>query len=78
MKFDRLIILGTLFLILGCDQYSNNQSQIKSFVFENKYKNSGFSLVYNDKLKIKKIDQTSLTIFHKTLKKRSYVKVRLL
>jgi len=75
MKFDRLIILSTLFLLLGCDQYSNNQSQIKSFVFENKYKNSGFSLVYNDKLKIKKIDQTSLTIFHKTLKKRSYVKI---
>ena len=75
MKFDRLIILSTLFLLLGCDQYSNNQSQIKSFVFENKYKNSGFSLVYNDKLKIKKIDQRSLTIFHKTLKKRSYVKI---
>ena len=75
MKFNRLIILSTLFLLFGCDQYSNNQSKIKIFSFENKYKNSGFSLVYNNKLKIKKIDQTSLTIFHKTLKKRSYVKI---
>ena len=55
MRFDKLIFLGTLLLLLGCDQYSNNQSKIKSFSFENKYKNSGFSLVYNDKLKIKKL-----------------------
>ncbi len=75
MKFDKLIILSVLLLLLGCDQYSNNQSKIKSFVLENKYKNSGFSLVYNDKLKIKKIDQRSLTIFHRTLKKKSYVKI---
>ena len=75
MKFNRLIILSTLFLLFGCDQYNNNQSKIKSFSFENKYKNSGFSLVYNDQLKIKKIDQRSLTIFHQTLKKKSYVKI---
>tara|TARA_B100000989_G_scaffold270327_1_gene226354 strand:- start:239 stop:991 length:753 start_codon:yes stop_codon:yes gene_type:complete len=75
MKFDSLIILCTFLLLLGCDQYSNNQSKIKSFVFESKYKNTGFSLVYNDKLKIKKIDQRSLTIFHQTLKKKSYVKI---
>ena len=75
MKFDKLIILCTLLLLLGCDQYSNNQTKIKSFSFENKYKNSGFSLVYNNKLKIKKIDQSSLTIYHHTLKKKSYVKI---
>ena len=75
MKFDKLIILCTLLILLGCDQYSNNQSKIKSFSFENKYKNSGFSLVYNDKLKMKKIDQRSLTIYHQTLKKKSYVKI---
>ena len=75
MKFNTLIILSTLLLLFGCDKYSNNQSKIKSFSFENKYKNSGFSLVYNDKLKIKKIDQKSLSIFHQTLKKKSYVKI---
>ncbi len=75
MKFNKLIILSILLLLFGCDQYSNNQSKIKSFSFENKYKNSGFSLVYNDQLKIRKIDQRSLTIFHQTLKKKSYVKI---
>ena len=74
MKFDRLIILSTLLLLLSCDQYSNNQSKIDSFVIENKYKNNGFSLVYNEKLKIKKIDQRSLSIFHKTLKKNPMLK----
>ena len=45
-----------------------------------KYKNSGFALVYEDKLKkdkkiSKKIDNRSLLIFHKTLKKNSFVKI---
>ena len=74
MKFNTLIILSTLLLLFGCDKYSNNQSKIKSFSFENKYKNSGFSLVYNDKLKIKKIDQKSLSIFTKLLKKNHMLK----
>ncbi len=75
MKFKRLIIFYTLFLLIGCDQYPKNNSKIKDTIFENKYKNSGFSLVYNDQLNIKKIDQRSLTIFHKSLKKKSYVKI---
>ena len=75
MKFNKLIVLSAFLLLLGCDTYSNTQSKIKSFSFENKYKNSGFSLIYNDKLKIKKIDQRSLSIFHQTLKKKSYVKI---
>ena len=75
MKFKRLIIFYNLFLLIGCDQYPKNNSKIKDTIFENKYKNSGFSLVYNDQLNIKKIDQRSLTIFHKSLKKKSYVKI---
>ncbi|MDC3069385.1 septal ring lytic transglycosylase RlpA family protein [Candidatus Pelagibacter sp.] len=75
MKYNLLIILSVTFLLFGCDQLTNNQPKIKDFSFENKYKNSGFSLVYNDQLKIKKIDQRSLTIFHQTLKKKSYVKI---
>ena len=75
MRYNILIILSIAFLLFGCDQHTNNQPKIKDFSFENKYKNSGFSLVYNDQLKIKKIDQRSLTIFHQTLKKKSYVKI---
>jgi len=75
MKFKRLIIFFTLFLLISCDQYPKNNSKIKDTLIENKFKNSGFSLVYNDQLNIKKIDQRSLTIFHKSLKKKSYVKI---
>ena len=45
-----------------------------------KYKNSGFALVYDSVLKkekkiSKKIDNRSLFIFHKNLKKNSFVKI---
>ena len=75
MKFNKYIILSILFLLLSCDQYTNTKSPIFDKSFEKKYKNSGFSLIYNEQLKIKKIDQRSLTIFHKTLKKKSFVKI---
>ncbi len=75
MKFKIFIILSTLFLLLSCDQTKINQSKKLDSIFEKRYKNSGFSLVYNDQLKIKKIDQRSLTIFHKNLKKKSSVKI---
>ena len=75
MKFNIFIILSTLFLLLSCDQTTINQSKKLDITFDKKYKNSGFSLIYNDNLKIKKIDQRSLTIFHKNLKRKSNVKI---
>ena len=75
MKFNIFIILSTLFLLLSCDQTTINQSKKLDITFDKKYKNSGFSLIYNDDLKIKKIDQRSLTIFHKNLKRKSNVKI---
>ena len=72
------IIFFTLFLI-GCEQNSfkknlNNQEKLS------KYKNSGFTLVYEDVLKrekkiSKRIDNRSLSIFHKNLKANSFVKI---
>ena len=75
MKFNIFIILSTFFLLLSCDQTTINQSKKLDITFDKKYKNSGFSLIYNDDLKIKKIDQRSLTIFHKNLKRKSNVKI---
>ena len=75
MKYNIFIIFSTLFLLLSCDQSSINQNKKLDITFEKKYKNSGFSLIYNDQLKIKKIDQRSLTIFHKNLKRKSSVKI---
>ena len=62
-------------MLLGCDQTKIIQNKKLDITFEEKYKNSGFSLIYNDQLKIKKIDQRSLTIFHKNLKRKSSVKI---
>ena len=75
MKFNRLIIFSALILLIGCNQYPINQSEETNIIFEKKYKNTGFTLVYHDQLNIKKIDQRSLTLFHKSLKKKSYVKI---
>ena len=65
MKFNIYIIISTLFLLLSCDQAAIIQNKKLNTTFQKKYKNSGFSLIYNDKLKIKKIDQRSLSIFRK-------------
>ena len=41
-----------------------------------KFSNTGFALIYNDDLKkIKKLETRSLNIYHKSLKKRSLVKI---
>ena len=65
--------------MLSCEQ--NNLK--KNFVNKEtltRYKNSGFALVYDTVLKkekkiSKKIDNRSLLIFHKSLKKNSFVKI---
>ena len=62
-------------LLLGCEQ-AKNTSKNDNLKVEHKYRNSGFALVYKDKLKdIKKLETRSLNIYHKSLKKRSIVKI---
>ena len=62
-------------LLLGCEQ-AKNTSKNDNLKVEHKYRNSGFALVYKDKLKdIKKLENRSLGIYHKSLKKRSIVKI---
>ena len=62
-------------LLLSCEQ-ANNILKNDNLKIEHKYRNSGFALVYKDKLKdIKKLETRSLNIYHKSLKKRSKVKI---
>ena len=75
MKFRNIFIFICLICITGCDQYNTNKTSKIIFKPQSKYKNSGFSLIYNDDLNIKKLDQRSLKIFHKTLKAKSLVKI---
>ena len=58
--------------LLSCDQSSNKPK----FNFESRYKNTGFALIYNPLLEdIKEIEPRSLDIYHKSLKKKSMVKI---
>ena len=73
-RITLLIILS--FFIFNCDQSNNNKSKINNTKFISKYKNTGFALVYiNDLQKIKPLEERSLNIYHKSLKKRSIVKI---
>ena len=78
MNYKFLIIIFLIFL-LGCEQNNLNKNVLNQEIVT-KYKNSGFALVYDSVLikekKIsKKIDNRSLLIFHKSLKKNSFVKI---
>ena len=69
-----LIFLLSIFLI-SCEQNLKELNKSK-FKVEKKYKNIGFALIYeNDIKKIKKIDDRSLLIHHKYLKRNSTVKI---
>tara|TARA_Y100000768_G_C23892195_1_gene640757 strand:+ start:25 stop:777 length:753 start_codon:yes stop_codon:yes gene_type:complete len=76
MNYKIIKILLLSLLLYGC-----NQSIVKKqnrIIIENelKYKNSGFALVYNNNLNdIKKLESRSLNIYHKSLKKKSAVKI---
>ena len=73
MKF-RYLIYFCIFLLSSCESYSPNTKKINKQL-EKKYSNSGFTLIYNENLDLKKLDNRSLKIFHKTLKKNSSVKL---
>ena len=77
MKNFRLILVIFVYLLLGgCEQAKINNSKKINIDFENKYKNIGFALIYNDNLQdIKKLDVRSLNIYHKSLKRKSLVKI---
>ena len=74
MKFRITFFFLILIILTSCDQTITNQSKIKPN-FEKRFKNSGFTLIYNEKLDIKKLDNRSLNIFQKNLTKKSFVKI---
>ena len=79
MNYKILIVIIFAFFLVGCEQNKLNKIKIDKKTFD-KYKNSGFALIYNKELKAKKkitkkLDNKSLLIFHKSLKKNSFVKI---
>ena len=75
MKFNRIILFFLFLILTSCDQHRIDNSKKNDFKFEKKYKNSGFALIYNKDLNIKKLDDRSLFIFSNNLKKKSFVKI---
>ena len=79
MNYKLILLFIFFFILSACNQYNDSS---KSIVFsgEQKYKNTGFTLVYNNELRkdkkiSRKINNRSFFIFHKSLKKNSFVKI---
>ncbi len=76
MKLNLIIIYLLSLFLLGCEQNISITSKKNDLNLEDRYKNLGFALVYDkDLIKIKKLDDRSLDIFHKSLKRKSIVKI---
>jgi hypothetical protein len=79
MNFKKITLLFSIILLSACNQF-DKQDKSLTFIGDQKYRNTGFTLVYDDLLRkdkkiSKKIDNRSLIIFHKNLKKNSFVKI---
>ena len=75
MNYKILLILFLSITLVGCEQVAMKPSEIETKI-EKKYSNSGFALIFDEKIKkIKKLDDRSLMIYHKSLKRKSAVKI---
>jgi len=79
MFYKKLLILCCFILLNNCTTTTSTKN-ISSNSLDNPFLNKGFSLIYSDKFydnKIisKKIDERSLVIFQKNLKKNTIVKI---
>ena len=66
MNYKFFFLLLFSFFLNNCDQSTSNKLNKINFDYENRYKNSGFALIYDEKLEIKELDQRSLNIYHKS------------
>ena len=74
MNYRNILFVLLIFFIYGCETSIKNKDL--KFIPENRYQNSGFALVYSNVLtEIKEIEPRSLMIYHKSLKKKSMVKI---
>ena len=79
MNFKFLLLIISFFILSACNQEIHKDKKI-NIISEQKYQNTGFALVYSSKIKkekyvSKKINNRALVIFHKNLKKDSFVKI---
>ena len=76
MKYRIILSIFFILILTSCDQYVSENLKKSNFKIKERYTNSGFALIYNDNLKnLKKLENRSLNIYHKSLKKKSSVKI---
>ena len=75
MNYKILLIFLLSTFLIGCEQVAIKPDKIETKI-EKKYSNSGFALIFDENVKkIKKLDDRSLMIHHKSLKRKSAVKI---
>ena len=76
MKYRFCLNFIFILLLLSCNKSSYNKDKKINISEKSGYINSGFALIYNDKLEnVKKLEPRSLDIYHKFLEKKSIVKI---
>ena len=75
MNYRLFIILCSTLFLLGCDNQNSNLYKKDNFKIEEKYTNKGFTYIFSNDDKFKKLNERSLEIYHKSLKKNSSVKI---
>ena len=79
MNFNKFFNILLILFLTACQQYDDNK-KVVNYSNYLKYSNTGFTLIYDEQLKkdnkiSKKIDNRALVIFHKKIKKNSFVKI---
>ena len=75
MNYKIVFIFLITTILFGCDQNIKRSKTIDINIKE-KYSNAGFALIYDETLdKVKKIEDRSLLIYHKSLKRKSAIKI---
>ncbi len=79
MNFKNLLLIISIFFLSACNQFEKNNKSLV-YINDQRYSNTGFALIYDDKLKkekkiSKKINNRSLLLFHNKIKKNSFVKI---
>jgi hypothetical protein len=79
MNFNKILTIFLISFLTACQQIDDDKKVINYSNYL-KYSNTGFTLVYDVQLKkdnkiSKKIDDRALVIFHKKIKKNSFVKI---
>ena len=79
MNFNKILTIFLISFLTACQQIDDDKKVINYSNYL-KYSNTGFTLVYDEQLRkdnkiSKKIDDRALVIFHKKIKKNSFVKI---